>query len=421
MMRKRGVVMVVVLAILAGVITGVAIYAMNQRDAVDTVANRTQQRRARLAAEAGIQFALESLQAVADAPQDPVTLNDDWATLGNTGADYYRVGNETFRVQIVDNSSFLDINTITEATLTNLPITQEQIDCFLDWREAGDTARTDGAKDEYYNALPHAYNASEGPFQTVNELLQVKNWTPDTLYNVQTNTVNSGRTNNNQPQLPLIDILGLNCYSGTYNPEGNGKTNVNQANLTAQQLSQNAQITLAAATAIIQAKQARPNGQFTLLSQVLSVPGIQNNQQNIRGVLDRMTIQAGTRIEGHININTATAEVLSYIPGITEDLANQIVDSRPSDGYQQLSDILSVSQDITFLGGVADTLTVNSQSFKVRSVGKAGKMTVTLEAIVTITNNVPTILRVEEAAFADMPTRWGWEEEANENTLLEKK
>lgn len=416
-MRKRGVVMIVALAALAGVLAGVAIFAMNQNDAVRTTTNRNEQRRARLAAEAGIQYALTALQTVADAPQDPVTQGDDWATMGNNGADYFVVGNESFRLQILDNSSFIDINSITEQGLNNLPLTQEQIDSFLDWREAGNNARTDGGKDDYYNALAKPYNAREGRFLTVNELLQVKGWTPETLFTVQTNTINTGRTNST---LPLVDILGIDCYSSTYNPEGNGKQYLNQANLNAQQLAQTAQITVQVATAILNARNQRPNRQFTALSQVLTVPGVANNQQVLRSVLDRMTLAPATRIEGLVNINTASAETLSYIPGITEDIANQIVDSRPSDGYKQLSELLTVSGDQSFLTAAADNLTVNTQSFIVRVVGKAGRMTVALEALVAITNRVPTVMRVEESSFANMPERWSWADEANENTILEK-
>lgn len=420
--RQRGVVMIVVLGILVGVLTGVAIYAANQSDAVRTTANRSEQRRARMAAEAGIQYALSYLQTIADSPQDPVTLDGDWATLGNDGADYFVIGNESFRLQILDNASFLDINTIDEATLNNLPLTQEQIDSFLDWREAGNTtARAEGAKDDYYNNLSKPYNAREGLFQTVNELLMVRGWTPDTLYQIQSNTVNTGRTtNNNQPESPLSDILGLSCYSATTDPDGNGKVNINQQGLTDQQLSQRAQIPLQTATAIINAKNARANQQFDRLSQVIAVPGVQGNQQAIRGILDRMTTTAAPRIEGHVNINTAKAETLSYIPGVTQDIANQIVDNRPTDGYQQLSDLLSVSGDTTFLGAVADSMTVNTQSFLVRVEGKAGRMTVALEAVIAISNGAPTVVRVEQPSFANMPDRWSWQDEANETTLLEK-
>jgi general secretion pathway protein K len=212
MMRKRGLVMVVVLAALAGVMAGVAIYSMNQNDAVKTSINRSEKRRARIAAEAGIQYALASIQTVADAPQDPVTTGDDWALLGSTGGETFTVGNESFRIQIVDNSSRLDLNTVTEAQLSNLPLTQEQIDSFLDWREADANPRLEGAKDEYYNELAKPYNTRLGRIQTVTEVLQIKGWTPDVLYNLQTNTVNSGRTNNNEPVSPIFDLVSLDCF-----------------------------------------------------------------------------------------------------------------------------------------------------------------------------------------------------------------
>ena len=419
MNRNRGMVMVVVLAALAGVLAGVGIYSMNQNDAVKTSINRSEQRRARLAAEAGIEYALTALQTVADAPQDPVTSDDDWGILGSVGAESFVIGNESFRLQIIDNSSRLDLNTVTEAQLSNLPLTQEQIDCFLDWREPGQNPRTEGAKDEYYNGLAKPYNTREGRLQTVSEVLQIKAWTPDVLYNVQTNTVNSGRTNNNEPTSPIFDLVSLDCYSGAYNPEGNGKTNLNQANLTAQQLSQNAQIPIQNATTIINSRNTQPNRQFVRLSQVISLPGIGGNQTVLRSVMDRMTISPAVRVQGFVNINTATAEVLSIIPGITEDLANQIVDSRPTDGYKLLSEILTVSSDIGFLTAAADTLTVTSQSFRVRVVGKAGQSTVALEAIVTITNSIPTVVRIEQSNFSNMPERWTWAEESNVTTLLE--
>lgn len=419
MNRKRGLVMVVVLAALAGVVAGVAIYSANQNDAVKTSINRNEQRRARLAAEAGIQYALTTLQTVAEAPQDPVTTDGDWALLGSTGADSFVLGNESFRLQVQDNASRLDLNSITEGQLSNLPLTQEQIDSFLDWREPGQNPREEGAKDDYYNDLSKPYNTREGRIQTVSEVLQIKGWTPDVLYNVQTDTVNSGRTNNNEPVTPIFDLVSLDCFSGAFNPDGNGKTNINLATLNAQQLAQNAQIPVQNATTIINSRNTQPNRQFVRLSQVLNLPGISGSQQVLRSVLDRMTISPTVRVQGFININTATAEVLGVLPGVTEDIANQIVDSRPTDGYKLLSEILTVSSDSAFLSAAVDSLTVNSQSFRIRVVGKAGQSTVALEAIVTITNSIPTVVRIEQSNFSNMPERWTWAEESNVTTLLE--
>ena len=415
--RKRGLVMVVTLAALAGVVMGVAIFANNQNNAVQISINRNELRRARVAALAGMQYAMNSIQAVADAPQDPVTSEDDWAVLGQEGSETFILGNESFRIQIVDNSTFLDLNTVTEAQLLNLNLTQEQIDSLLDWREQGTNPRTEGAKDEYYNGLSKPYNTHLNRFQTVLELLNVKGFNPQTLFQVNTNTISTSA--NAVTDIPLYDLIGLDCFSTASNPEGDGKANINLPTLTAQQLAQNAQIPQANAQTIIQQRGLQPNQQFPNLSTVINLPGFQNNQTLIRSVLDRMTTSATERVEGRINVNTATSSVLQTIPGISQDLAEQIVSNRPSGGYRLLSELLTVSSDSAFVGAVADSLCVNSQSFLIRIIGKAGRMTVAIQALVTISDSVPTITRIEDAPFPDMASRWNWQEPATETTLLE--
>jgi hypothetical protein len=81
--------------------------------------------------------------------------------------------------------------------------------------------------------------------------------------------------------------------------------------------------------------------------------------------------------------------------------------------------LLTVSGDSAFVGAVADSLCVNSQSFLIRIIGKAGRMTVAIQALVTISDSVPTITRIEDAPFPDMASRWNWQEPATETTLLE--
>jgi DNA uptake protein ComE-like DNA-binding protein len=248
-------------------------------------------------------------------------------------------------------------------------------------------------------------------------LLNVKGFNPQTLFQVNTNTISTSA--NAVTDIPLYDLIGLDCFSTASNPEGDGKANINLPTLTAQQLAQNAQIPQANAQTIIQQRGLQPNQQFPNLSTVINLPGFQNNQTLIRSVLDRMTTSATERVEGRINVNTATIQVLQTIPGISQDLAEQIVSNRPSGGYRLLSELLTVSGDSAFVGAVADSLCVNSQSFLIRIVGKAGRMTVAIQALVTISDSVPTITRIEDAPFPDMASRWNWQEPATETTLLE--
>jgi type II secretory pathway component PulK len=416
MNRRRGIVFIVTLAALSTILASVSIYAQNQREAVQVTVNRNELRRAKFAAEAAVQVAMTDLQAVADSTQDPVTLEDDWATRGNTGTDNFILGRDSFRMQVIDNCSKVNLNTATEEQLLSLNLLQEQVDSFLDWREAGNNPRPQGAKDDYYNNLSRPYNAHLNRLQSVSELLDIQFFTPADIYQLPQNTSTSGN-NVNTIESPLIDLVSIDCYSAAYAPDGNGKVNVNQPQLQAQQLAQQAQISVQVATTIIATRNTRPNQQFARMSEVLNLVG--NNPADLRNVLDRMTVSNTERVEGKVNINTASPEVLGSIPGIQRNLADQIVDQRPSGGYRALSELVTLSADTTFLGAVADSLGTNSQSFIVRAIGKAGRMTYSIEALVQIDNSIPRIVRIEQSSFGNMAERWLWTDAANEVTLLE--
>lgn len=268
-------VFIVTLAIMAGIIATMVVFAETQRSVLRRDVDRLETRRAEIAAQAGIQRGIAALQAVADAPQTPVLLQDDWATLGTKGADNFKIGNASFRMQIVDASSRIDINTATQAQLLNLPLTQEQLDSFLDWREQGQTTRTEGGKDQYYNDLQNPYNARLGLLQSVDELLDVKGFNVPALYDTPSSAQNSLGVAFANPNInltnpiPLVDMITIDAYSPNTDPTGNGKVNLNLPTLNAQTLTQRLQINLITAQLILAQRALQPNGQFTSLSQVL--------------------------------------------------------------------------------------------------------------------------------------------------------
>ncbi len=418
MKRQRGVSFIIALAAVALVVTVVAVYAQNQTVAFKSVVARNETRRAEAAAMAGIQRALADIQAVADATDQPVTLEDDWALLGSNGAEEFMLGNDSFRIQIIDNAAKIDLNTVTEQQLENMNLTQEQIDSFLDWRTAGTSNRAEGAKDDYYNGLAKPYNAHENQLQSVYELLDIKGFTPQNVfYPVDSSSSTTGSTA--VSDLALIELVTTLNYSASTTPEGDGRLNVNNPQLNAQNFAQQAQIPIQNAQQIIALRGAQPNGQYTALSQVLAVPGIANNQAVVRNVLDRMSVAPGEQLVGKININTAPAAILETIPGISQDIATQIADNRPTGGYTQLSELLSIASDQAFAGAVADTLNVNSQCFQVRVLGKSGTAEYGIDALIQIDQGVPKVIRIERPPYADLAAQWLWDEATTQTTLLE--
>jgi hypothetical protein len=61
-------------------------------------------------------------------------------------------------------------------------LTEEIADAIVDWVDADDDPRTNGAESSYYGALTNGYKAKNGPLNSLDELLLVKGVTPQLLF-----------------------------------------------------------------------------------------------------------------------------------------------------------------------------------------------------------------------------------------------
>ena len=411
--KRAGGVFVIALAVIAGLVSILALTAASQQAANKTQIRRMELRRARLMAEAGIQRALAELQ---DQPNSPTTISDDWSQLGQTGGEEFELGNGTFRVQVIDCASKVNLNTATQGQLELLPLDPEQVDAILDWREATRQPRPDGAKDEFYNQLVNPYNTKLGAFQSVDELLLVKGITARDLYTVRTDVQRTNqptRTNTGEAvELPLDELLTVDSTSQAVSGTGQAKLNLNTVNQF-QQIMTSAGVTQAVAQAIIQ---NRPNGGYTSIGQVLATPQV--TLITARSILNSCTV-GGQNQAGKININTAPEEVLLTIPELPQDAASGIV-SRQSSGFTELGDLLDVPgmNNLAVLQQAAGYFEVNSQRFLVRVLGKAGATRIALQATIALENGTPKIIRIEEPPYDNILEIWGWEPDPVATTTL---
>ena len=405
MRTRRGATFILTLTVLAGLVIVLAGAAATQRLTVKAALNRIEKRRARFVAEAGMQRAI-----VAFENQTPgvTTLQDEWATLGNAGADDFKLGHDSFRMEIVDACSKINLNTVDQTLLAKLPLTQEQIDSLLDWRSPGQIPRPQGAKDDYYNSLEVPYNTKLRRLDTFDELLQVKGFTVNTLYEPQNV---SGSQIITSAEIILADLCEVDSVSRSVNPTGTALTNINTATL---QVLRQRGLPNNVAIAIVA---RRTQGTFTSLGQVLALPNVTG--QSIGIILDNFAVDAATTHPGRININTASADVLEALPGITPDIAQQIV-GRQSQGFLSLAELLAIpGMNKQLMIPLADLLSVNSASFIVRIVGKAGGSTFTLEGLLQTDGTTPRFQRMTEPPYTSMTTRWGWSDPTNTITLGE--
>lgn len=414
--RNRGSVFIVTLAVLSLLVSVLAAVSATQRAySVETI-QRTEREMAKVLAFSAIERAKQALsprtQGNEPVIQGTTSTSDPWAIVGNNGDEEFVIGNGSFRMQIIDMSSRIDINTATEAQLQTLPLLPEQIASILDYREADRFPRPLGAKDEYYNTLERPYNAKLAVFDTVDELLHVRGITPTALYEINEGVTGNALVpgvNGNPPM--LYDLVGVNAFTANTRTDGQPRINVNAQGTTVQTLTQppvSLPATIAAQIA------ARKN--WTGVGEIAVLPGVQG--QVLTSILDNLTTNAQPRVRGRINLNTATESTLSSVPGLTPDIVQSVL-QRQAQGFTSLGDYANLpGVSGTVLQQSVDFFSVSSQSFLVRSLGRYGGAEVAIEATIEIREEIPTVTTVGIVPFNDPQARWYWQEEPTTETVL---
>ncbi|GDX40417.1 hypothetical protein LBMAG21_07090 [Armatimonadota bacterium] len=406
--RKTGFILVEALIVVACLVALMAMLAANQHSSMRETQDRLRQKRAESAARSAVAYVFSTLTS---ATPNSVTLNDNWAQLGGNGNQSFELGDLTFRVQIIDANSRLNVNVATAPQLQSLLVDQTMVDSLLDWRETSTTPRANGAKDEYYTGLETPYIAKLASLTTLEELLLIKGWTAQKLFTVQTDVIQSAitQTDTNNRQLPLIDYLTVD--GGAPNTRANGSTKINLG-VRGVTLNQIVQLGLTQA----QATQVFNRIPFNSFQQLLGVPGLTPIAQ--QRLLDAVTFTAGNRVTGKINLNTAPSWVLQTIPNVTLDIANTIV-TQQSTGFTGLSQLATLNGvSPTTLPRIADSFVVGSDTWIVRAYGKSGEIGTAIEATVVLTNGKLQIQKWDRLNTIGIPAWWNWEEEPTSTTAV---
>lgn len=127
--------------------------------------------------------------------------------------------------RISDEESRINLNRASQAVLDRLLTELEVdkldrdviVDSILDWIDANELHRLNGAESDYYLGLPAPYRAKNRPFDSVEELAQVKGVTPELLYGTPDRpglaefltVAGSGRVNLNTASPTVLRALGF--------------------------------------------------------------------------------------------------------------------------------------------------------------------------------------------------------------------
>ncbi|MBL1149852.1 MAG: hypothetical protein HND42_06540 [Armatimonadetes bacterium] len=413
MRRERGSVFVLSLITLAAIVAMVAGIAATRRIEMRAIANRVSLARAERIAWSAAQVALSELQTQLDTAPGTWTRADAWAQLGTQGNERLDYAGGYARMQIVDAAGFVNLNVANEAQLRTMPLTDEQLESLLDWREPDFAPRALGAKDDYYNALPEPYNARLGPLETLDELLLVKGFTPQTLYEPTTEqpTTTTPLPGPDGEEPRLAELVTVHSVSPNIAPDGTQKLNVNTATL---QALVGRGIPAQLATQIIQRRNQQ--GTFTSMSDLLGLPGL--TTQNARVLLDNLSTQNNAQANGLVNINAASEGVLMTLPGMTRELASGIFTLQQT-GFQGLGQIFDVpGMSVQTIRPFVDMITTTTRSWTIHTMGITGGLRYALETNVIVVNGRLRVLSTRRVSPELAMTIWRWDEETTTSREL---
>jgi len=334
--------------------------------------------RCRWAARAGIYSALEKIKTLNQEQttylgEDPFTITSDDLSID--------LGGYAFSLVIQDESSRVNINSAESATLTKLFETSDLVDCITDWRDADDTPGPNGAETDYYNTLKPSYNCKNADFETVRELQLVKGVTPDILAAPIT-----GGT------IPLVDMLTVFAPKNQTAASTSSLIDIQSATQASLQSGLGSVLSAEDINAIIA---YRTSTAFKTPAEIVLVPGL--SRSKIEQIYDKITVAGVQAKTGLVNINTASVDVLSVIPGFDQDIATAIVDYRKDQGaltgVAQLLETKEVTNE-AFVSA-APYFTIKSTVFRIISTGslESSGATATITCIVEISSDGQTQIR----------------------------
>ncbi len=368
------------------------------------------------------------------------------------------------RFGLEDESTKININTLLvadqqvenggRAILMQLPsMTVEIADAIMDWIDPDDDVRENGAESETYSGMSPPYAAKNGPLSSIDELLTVKGVTPELLYGLDVNrngiiepeergsgssgdasmdfgwsaylTVYSAETNLLPDGTKRVSLNGndMQVLSDSLTPilqnpawvnyiiayrqfgpyTGKGSTKKAQADSLTLDLTKAGKTKLTSVLDLIGSQVQMSQGSGSNQSVVDSpfVDQADAMRDYLPKLSDAVTVNSTNSIPGRININQASEAVLASIPGMTSEIAGQIVAQRtpepsPDKPYRKYETWPLIEQIVTLdqMKALLPFMCGGGSVYRMQSVGffdQSGP-TSRIEAVIDASNGPPRIV-----------------------------
>ena len=340
--------------------------------------------------------------------------------------------------------------------LLGLPgMTEETADAILDWLDDDDEVREFGAELDYYSGVDPPYAPRNGPPETVEELLLVRGVTPDLLFGRDINR--NGMIDSHEQSAPVVvktDVPGamdrgwsayltLHSQERNASPSGQPRIYLNQDDMGQLHAELSSVFPREWANYIVAYRQNGPysgnttetakadsgdidfsdEGRFTL-TQVLDLVGsrtrvrFQGDQQAtvlecpfpeeliamgfyMPMLMDNATVNSSPTIPGRININQAPRVVLQGIPGLDEEMINQIISlrtpevelERPNRRHETWL-LIEAVVSLDEMRGLMPFITGGGDVYRTQTVGyfDGGGASARAEVIIDATSPLPAVV-----------------------------
>ena len=192
-MSQRGIALLMVLWILTFLTVIVLSFSLMVRTEVYSALSFKNETENKFLAEAGIQRGIMEI-FYHNANKNRKVVIEGREVFQIDGREYSgSAGDGKYSFRITDESGKVNINALSDNTriilynlLVNEGIPGEKADAItdsiMDWKDADELHRLNGAESDYYMSLPAPYKSKNSNFDTLEELLLVKGMTPEILF-----------------------------------------------------------------------------------------------------------------------------------------------------------------------------------------------------------------------------------------------
>jgi len=228
---------------------------------------------------------------------------------------------------LIDEASKLNLNTATPAMLQNLPnMTPNLAQAIITWRKTASSGTTSAT-----TTTSSSQGAKGGQFESIYELAQVCGVDNDDLgilYGDDANlnhVLDAGETESSQFNPGIYEYVTVFSREPNTLPDGTKRVSVTTVSQELLTLLRN---NFDSARVAQMERGIRTGGAIRSVVEFYIRSGMTADEFDL--ISKSLTMSTGTYATGLVNVNTASATVLQCIPGITQQLAQQLVSARTS-------------------------------------------------------------------------------------------